>query len=268
MSFIGILLLALVQGICEFLPVSSSGHLLLAQELLGIDSGSGPELELFLHLGTLLTILIFYRVKIRSLCFGLLSGSKASWHYAIALLLGCLPAGLLYLAFSSRLESLFDSALLAAIMLLFTGLLLVSSRFLRRETPASGLSWPQALLVGLAQCLALIPGVSRSGTTIVAARALRCPLPLAVEFSFLMNVPLLLGALLFKHKELLALADSGKKAGLMLIACAIAAATGFLSLKILYKSIAAKRFWQFGPYCIVAGMLATALLLMKLHGAT
>ena len=238
--------------------------MLLAQQVLKVDAGSGSNLELFLHLGTLFTILIFFRRKILALGLGLLSGCKDSWHYAFTLLLGCLPAGMLYLACRRRLEALSDSALLAAAMLIFTGLILLYSRVPPRRAAITRLSWLQALLVGLAQCLALIPGISRSGSTIIAAYALGYPLPLAVEFSFLMNVPLLLGALFFKHKELWCLINEPQEAIVMLLACIIAATIGFLSLKILYKILEKNSFWKFGIYCMVIGVLASAAIMLKL----
>jgi len=264
-----ILILALVQGLTEFLPVSSSGHLVLLQSLdtVHLDS-SGIIVEVALHAGTLLSILVFYRSRITELLFGVLRGDAASRGYAISLLVATLPAAFGYLAGRRMIESVFDRPVLISALLSVTGLALLSLRLpiargMGAESvaapPRSHPSWIAALWIGFAQAVAMLPGISRSGATIVTARHLGVPPKQAAEFSILMAVPVLIAAIAVTLPDLSA-AGVGETSHFALASgIALSAIVGYIALRLLVRVLSTARFWLFGVYCLgaaAAGMLA------------
>jgi len=261
MSFWEICVLAILQGLTEFLPVSSSGHLLLLQHFAGMQSGSGPALELALHGGTLLSILVFYRKRLRELLLGLWQREKSAITYSFCLILSCIPAATVYFLLKKQLDSLFDNPLLCSLMLIVTGFLLLSTKFLQRLDKDINPGWRQALGIGLMQTLALLPGISRSGSTITSARWFGITAKKATEFSFLMSVPLLAGGILLKSKEIISLSDSFEEVVALLTGCALAAVAGYLALKILALFQLGGKFWYFGCYCLLAGSAALIFIL-------
>ncbi len=262
MSFLQICGMAVLQGLTEFLPVSSSGHLLLLQYFAGIESSPGPALELALHGGTLLSIVVFYRKKLQALLAGVLRWDKTSLWYCFALVLSCIPAAVVYFLFQEQLDALFEKPLICSLMLMVTGLLLLSTRFLPRAGGESGPGWRQALCMGLIQAVALLPGISRSGSTITCASWLGIAPHKAAEFSFLMSIPLLSGGILLKAKEIFALSDGPREIAVMLTGCGLAALVGFLALKILALFQLSGKFWYFGCYCMLAGGAAALIILL------
>ena len=167
---IKILCLAVVQGLTEFLPVSSSGHLVLAQRFLGVQS-PGPDLELFLHVGTLLSVCLFYRRRLASLLADLARGRRAGVLYAAWVLVSMVPAGVAYATGRDFFDRIYDSPRTVAALLVANGVLLLLSalpeRRSRAERPLDGL---RALAMGVGQAIAVLPGISRSGTSISAGR--------------------------------------------------------------------------------------------------
>ena len=261
-TFLKLQLLAILQGLTEFLPVSSSGHLVLLKKWLSADelvgSQGGPLLELLLHVGTLLSILVFYRKRIGELATGLVKRDAASWRYSLAIALSCLPAGLLYFLAHKKIDAFFDQPLRVGLLLIATGLILLSLRFLpTAKTSDARPSFLQALGTGAAQAVAILPGISRSGSTYTAGRWLGLSSEAAFDFSFLMSIPIIGGAILLKVKELSHLFNSGHAAAL-LVATILAAVVGYAALKLLSFLRLSGKIWGFGPYCIVAGAL-TAL---------
>ena len=252
-------ILAVLQGVTEFLPVSSSGHLVIAQQLLGVDA-PGMRLDVFLHLGTLLAIFAYFRKKIAQLASGAFSRDthvrKEAWWYLAKLLLSALPAVVVYCAFKSEILALFENARMVGALLMFTGAVLVGTRYLPRGQ--EDVSLARALIMGTAQALALLPGVSRSGMTLVAARGGLVNAEKAAEFSFLMSAPIILGASLLEVVNSLnaspALNALEPSWALTLYGAALAAVVGYFSLVLLVKSLKGKRFWLFGAYCFVAGL--------------
>ncbi|MDD3953960.1 MAG: undecaprenyl-diphosphate phosphatase [Lentisphaeria bacterium] len=262
MSFLEICGLAILQGLTEFLPVSSSGHLLLLQYFAGIKANPGPALELALHGGTLLSILVFYRKRLLALLSGVLRREKASLLYCAALVLSCIPAAVVYFLFQESLDALFEKPLICSLMLMVTGLLLLSTRFLPRAGRESEPGFLSASGIGLIQAVALLPGISRSGSTITCARWFGIAPYKAAEFSFLMSIPLLAGGILLKAKDIFALSDSPRELALMLTGCGLAAIIGFLALKILALFQLSGKFWYFGAYCMLAGGAAALSILL------
>lgn len=253
-----VIVMAIVQGVTEMLPVSSSGHLVLAKRLLGLDA-PGATLEVALHAGTLGSILLYYRMRILALIRGLWGGDAGgTWRYAAALALGCAPAAVAGVLFKDRIECLFDSPRLAGGFLLVTGALLLVSRLARPRgdgevTPLRG------LLVGCVQAFALLPGISRSGSTIAAARLAGVAPAKAAEYSFLMALPLLAGAVLLSAGEMVHEGAGAVSPGLLALGAAVAGLVGYAAIGVVVRCLAAGRFWLFGFYCLGAGALAVWL---------
>lgn len=258
MEALKIVALAILQGITEFLPVSSSGHLSIAQSCFGMDA-PGNSLEILLHFGTLLAVVWFYRAKLALLAIGVVRGIGDARRQALSLILGCVPAVAAYLCFGDFFEKCFDRGVgFTGAMLVVTGLVLLSLKFVRSGRGKGEVGIWRALLVGVAQAIALLPGISRSGSTIAAARHLGVDAGKAAEFSFLMSVPLLAGAAItpFLSRGSNALSDIG--AAQALLAIAVSAITGYFSLRFLIRTLAGGRFWMFGIYCLAAGAAAIA----------
>ena len=255
-DLLNVVLLAVVQGLTEFLPVSSSGHLVIAQRLMGVEE-SGISLEVWLHFGTLTSIIFFYRHTLISLIRGVYAGEKKSLRLAGCILLSTFPAALLYLVCGDSVKRLYESSHFTGGFLVFTGLVLLGSHWIRCRD--GEVTVVRAFVTGLAQALAILPGVSRSGMTISAARASGiCPVR-AAEFSFLMVIPLLTGAAVM---DLMRVPESGEHiAGWLLFFGALVAATvGWVALKLLVSMLKKGAFWLFGIYCITIGLLSLLML--------
>lgn len=254
-----VLALAIIQGLTEFLPVSSSGHLVLAGRLLGLQH-PGAMLEVFLHTGTLAAILVFYRRKLAGLGGDTLRGEPAALREVGRLLLSTLPALLLYVTARETLEAAFDRVDRVGPALCLTGLLLLSTRRADRK-PAGrpGVDRRRdALWIGLAQALALVPGISRSGATISMARHRGIRPEAAAEFSFLMCIPLLAGATLLELGKAVAHGTNGIPCATLLAGAGVAGAVGYAALAVLVRTLRHDKFWRFGVYCLVLGLAAIA----------
>ena len=246
-------ILAILQGIAEFLPISSSGHLVLGKNLLGMDA-LGLRIDIFLHVGTLLAIFAFYFSVIRRILV------NREWSYLAKIALSAVPVAVVGLLFRHELESAFARPRMVGLALIFTGVVLTATRFLPKG--GKDVSFARAFLMGLAQAFALLPGVSRSGMTLAAARAAKVDGEKAAEFSFLMSAPPIAGAALL---EIVKAAGEGSAAaaretdwGLCIFGALIAAVVGWFALKLLVASLKGRWFWLFGPYCVIVGLLSLA----------
>ena len=253
-----VILLAILQGVAEFLPVSSSGHLVIASDLLGFTP-PGVRLETMLHCGTLLAVCFYYRHRLWALLAGAARRERAACREAGLLLLASLPIVAVYLAAHARIEAIYENSRFAAAMLLVTGLLLLSLQIRRRTAGEAAarrtvtLVWWRALAIGLAQAVAILPGISRSGATIATARHLGIEPRRAADFSFLMSVPPLLGAVLLHGLRPEAAGASAVGWGSLGIGVGVAAVVGYASIRLLMRTLASGRFWLFGVYCLLAG---------------
>ncbi len=256
-NWLHIVFLAILQGITEFIPISSSGHLVLARHALGVDA-PGLILELVLHAGSLISIVVFFRRRLINLAISLLTVGGEGRRYALWILLGSLPAGIIGLLFNDVLSSRFDAPAATALLLIVTGLILLSSG-LRPWTPPQPLGWRNGLLVGMAQALAILPGISRSGTTITVARRLGLTPSVAAEFSFVLSIPILCGTSLLMVRDLSTAHEAGWTPAMLVVGLLISAVVGYGALGILMRVLRGGRFWMFGIYCLVAGSLALIL---------
>ncbi len=260
-----VLLLSLLQGVAEFLPISSSGHLVLGRSLLGLGD-YGLRLDIFLHVGTLLSVFLFYRAVIVRLVTGLVSREPSerrfAFGYLVKVVLSAVPVGVVGVLFEEEITSSLTTTKAVGASLLFTGVVLLVTRLLPRGT--KDVSFGRALVMGLAQAIAIVPGVSRSGMTLVAARFSRVEAEKAAEFSFLMSAPPIAGAALLEIVAALkadALAPLAPEVSwpLCFLGAAVAAVVGFFALKFLLASLKSDKFWLFGPYALLAGALALFL---------
>lgn len=251
--------LGLVQGITEFLPVSSDGHLVLAAWLTGAQA-PGVWFEVMLHLATLGAVLAVFGKRLWTIALGVLRGRPEDLRYAVLLALATLPAVVLVLVAGDALEQTFDSLLAAGIGFLITGTVLWTSR--HRGGTATVPTWPVALLIGVGQALAILPGVSRSGLTVaVALWAGMGPLA-AGEFSFLMAVPAIAGAGLFELLDAGG-APAGLGLGILALGLVVAFAAGVWAIRFLLVVLDRNRFYAFAPYCWAVGAVTLALALWR-----
>ena len=255
-AFFDVTVLSVLQGVAEFLPISSSGHLVIGQHLLGLNE-PGMRLDVMLHLGTLISIGAFYWRTILRIV------SKFEWEYVLKVVLSALPAVVVYLLFKDFIEGLFENAKMVGALLMFTGAVLVGTRYLPRGN--RDINWVRAFLMGCGQALALLPGVSRSGMTLASARGGRADPEKSAEFSFLMSAPLIAGAALLEVlKSMRGAAEASSAAeigwGLTIYGALVAAVVGYFSLKLLVTALKGRWFWLFGPYCLAAGLLTLVLV--------
>lgn len=250
-------MLSVLQGLTEFLPVSSSGHLVVGGALLRAGDEGGLLLEVTLHLGTLCAVLFFYRSDITALVRGCIAGEKPQLALLGLLALASVPAGILGVMAGEEMEGLFGSPGTVALLLVLNGMILLSSRVIPQGTGARPGPWG-ALLAGMAQAAAIMPGISRSGATITALTASGVSRVDAARFSFLMSIPAIAGAGALHCTRLQTLPT----ADLPVLAAgfAISALSGLAALRLLVGMLRDGRFWLFGVYCIVAGGVSAIVL--------
>jgi undecaprenyl-diphosphatase len=270
MTWIEAAILGLVQGLTEFLPVSSSGHLVLGKHILGIEgSETGILFEVLVHFGTALSIITVYRKDLVSLLFGFFSAAvkpasyRASWNenqdfrISLFILLTMIPTGIVYVLFKDGLEALFSDPQTTSFMLIVTGIMLLLTRL--RKNPDGENSPLKALAIGCAQSLAMIPGISRSGSTICTAIYLNVESKKAADFSFLMLLPVVLGATVLKIGEV-ASATSSAPWGILMLGTAVSFVSGIVAIKMVLGFVRSGRLHYFAFYCFLVGGLGIALL--------
>ncbi len=240
----------LIQGLTEFLPISSSGHLVLVPALLGQDP---PDLatSAMLHLGTLLAVLVYFRREV----IEVLTFTEKGKRLLLLVLIGTIPAAVLGLALESQFDWLNERPTAVALALLLTGVVLFSTRWLQRGDKEVGdASIRDTVIMGLGQAVALIPGVSRSGATISTGLLRGFTHAEAARYSFLLGIPAIAGAGLLKGMDLV---DSGAGiSGEILVGVAVAAITGYAAIAFLLRLIGRTGLAPFGMYCMVAGVVA------------
>lgn len=244
-------LLGAIQGATEFLPVSSSGHLVIAQKLLGWQPAGGMILafDVALHMGTLISVIVVFWRDIVDMLTG------RNWKLAGWLVLATIPAVIVGFSLKSLIEDLFSSVLTVGIAWLVTGTVLVLTRFVK--TPdRSDVGWFRSLIIGCAQAVAIIPGISRSGSTIAAGLFLKIDKTMAAKFAFLMSIPAIAGGAVLDAKDLAGFPDGSTVA--LIVGVLFAAIVGYLCIKWLLRIIRGGQLWWFGVYCLIAGLVVVA----------
>lgn len=255
METVQAIILGVVQGLTEFLPVSSSGHLQLAKEVLGVEIDNNITFDVTLHAATVLsTVAVMWREILRLLS-GLFSRRFcAEQAYVLKILLSMIPAGVIGVLFSDRIEALFSTLWFVGLMLLLTAALLAFAYYAKPRMK-SEISYRDAFLIGCAQAAATLPGLSRSGSTIAAGLLLGNGKESVAHFSFLMVIPVILGKMLLD-------VVSGEMAAMSVSTTTLAAGflaafvTGCLACKFMIEIVKRGKLVWFALYCAAAGAVA------------
>ena len=284
MSYIEAILLGLAQGLCEFLPVSSSGHLVILQNVLNVtsDASENQLIVVLLHIATLIAVIAAFHELVWRLIVAFFTiikkvfTGKFSWKKAESderlLLLMILSTAILvpFVLLSDQIEALFNSLLLVGIALLFTAIILALGDYLSGKRVKNGITGKEgdditvkdSVVVGLFQALALIPGISRSGSTITAGLICGFSRKQAVEYSFILSLPAICGSAVLKIKdafEILPTVDLGP----YIVGMVVAAFSGYLAIKLVELLIKKDKFGIFAYYCGAVGIFAIIYSLVK-----
>tara|TARA_S200000501_G_scaffold339840_1_gene347826 strand:+ start:20736 stop:21500 length:765 start_codon:yes stop_codon:yes gene_type:complete len=247
------LFLGIIQGLTEFLPISSSGHLILAQEIIGVKQ-IGNELEVLVHMGTLISIIIIYRKDIQSLLFSI--QKKNTQFYLICLIIASVPAAFCGLMLKDMISPLFENVISVGIALIVTGIVLCLSSFVKKKRVKNQTLFLY-FMIGCAQAIAIIPGISRSGITISVALFLGLQPKEASRFSFLLAIPVIFGAGILTFFDVTG--NSQIPVSSSVIAFLSAFVVGLLSLSWLIRWLESGKFYYFGIYCFLIGLLTLVL---------
>ena len=272
MDYLISILLGIVQGLTEFLPVSSSGHLVLASYFFGYED---PEsaFEVILHFGSLLAVILYFRYDLYYLIketvmnffpffkYAFLGLKRnvdkekiQSPYYSYFIIIASMPAAYVGLTYKDDIEALFDNPMVAIICLFFTGLIMLVSRFANYRGKKLGSL--QSLLIGISQAIAILPGISRSGSTIVTGMFLGLKKEFVAKFSFIMSVPVIFGAFIMKLNDLLTAEITIEKWISYGVGAIAAAISGYFAIMLVMRSVEKGKFENFGYYCIAVSILS------------
>ena len=264
MSLFHAVLLAILQGFTEFLPVSSSGHLVLAQDLLNLQAPQMIIFDVFVHFGTLISVVfVFWKDILEILrsfvtAFGTMKLKEEYkkteyFRLGVTIIIGSIPAGFIGLLYRHQIEAAFTDPKLVAMNLVITGLILFLTR-LSKPVKGKKVGLVSAFIIGLAQAVAILPGISRSGSTMSTALYLKTSPIQAARFSFLLSVPVIAGASLLEGYRLF---KYGNTLGTMplLVGVAVSAIAGYFAIKVLLKIMEKGKFSWFSFYCLTIGIL-------------
>ena len=263
MTWIETIVIAIVEGLTEFLPVSSTGHMVITQALLGMEST--PFLKAFtviIQFGAILSVIclywrrFFYPETMRTHGY---TWWQAIWRFYLRLIVGVLPAVVLGLAFNDYIETSLENVMLVAVMLIVGGVfMLFCDRIFNKGSEATCLTLKRAFFIGLIQCISMIPGVSRSMATIVGGMSQKLTRKAAAEFSFFLAVPTMFGATCLETYKLIAGGEGnilmeGNNLTLLLLGCAVAFIVAVLAIKFFIDYVSRYGFVAFGWYRIIVG---------------
>lgn len=263
-----LILLGLIQGLTEFFPVSSSGHLVIAKYFLKLNL-PGAAFEAFLHFGTIVAVIVLFRKDIKELVISFFdsiyklsrgenilnifknnSSSKLAWYLAIS----TIPAAIFGYTFSSYFEILFSKPIIAAFMLTITGALLWfgNKKFVGGSKKVLEITCKDAIIIGIAQALAIFPGISRSGLTVIAGLSRKLDREFAAKYSFILSVPIILGASIFKMKEISSL---NIDLSVLILSGLMAAISSYGAMKIFVALLKKQKIYFFSYYLwMVSGL--------------
>jgi len=266
MDIVTPIVLGIVEGVTEFLPVSSTGHLILATKLLGYDADKWEVFNIVIQLGAILAVVVLYWRTFWAVLQGIVRGDAVSVRFARNVLVAFIPAAVIGLALHKKIEALLGNAVVVAVALIVGGIgILVVERLAKRQHIAgvADIPLPTTIGIGFIQCLAMIPGVSRSGATIMGALSLGVERRTAAEFSFFLAVPTMLGATvveLAKHRHDLA-APGAVGLGTIGIGFVVAFLVAIAVIKAFVSIVTRRGFAPFAWYRIIAGAAALVWLM-------
>jgi undecaprenyl-diphosphatase len=270
MEIVKAIVLGALQGVAEFLPISSSGHLVIVQELFGMNMESQSNLlfDTLLHVATLVSVFIVYYKDVYKLIeafFGIIKDIfkgkidiKSEYRKLILLLIiGTIPAGIIGFLFKSKVEELFTSIQVVGYSLIITGFMLsITRKLIKGVKEAKNTKYSNAFVIGIFQAFALIPGISRSGSTIVGGMLNGLTKEFAVKYSFLLSIPAILGAIVLQIPDLVLIEKGSGVIFTYLAGMVVSAVIGVISIKILIKMLKEDKFHIFAHYCWAVGIFA------------
>src|SRR6185312_503879 len=263
------IILGIVEGITEFLPVSSTGHLILATELLGFDAGKWAAFNVIIQLGAILAIVVLYWRTFWAVIEGLIRNQAVSWRFVRNILIAFLPAAVLGFLLIKYIEALLGDPKVVAIMFILGGIAIIAIERLVKRSDVVGvaeMSAKTALGIGVIQCLAMIPGVSRSGATIMGALSLGVERRTAAEFSFFLAIPTMVGATTLefaKHHHDIMAGAHGVGFGTVAVGFAVSFVVALIVVRAFVHYISRHGFAPFAWYRIVVGAIALAWLFAR-----
>lgn len=268
MIYLKAAILAIIQGLTEFLPVSSSGHLILFHDLLNLRTDFDLSFDVVLHLGTLAALVLFFSREIRQYLVGFFQsfrrwnpGNNPHQRLSWFLVISSVPAAVVGYFWGDSLETFFRSNLSVAIMFVLGGiLLLVVEKISAAKLDINQLNLSKVLVIGLAQILAFIPGVSRSGITIIAGMAVKLNRSAAAKFSFLLSIPLVLGAGIKKVSDLWLSGLADVNILLLLISFFVSVIVGYFCIKLFLEFLNKYSLRVFGWYRIFLGLAVLGII--------
>jgi len=274
LSFIKSVILGVIQGLTEFLPISSSGHIVIAKKLFLIKS-AGILYEVFIHFGTFLSVIVIFRKEIADIVSSLWVGlvdllkkrslnSELTKNYksrlGIFLIIASIPAGTVGILLKSELAEFFENPLFVSIALIFTGIILYITKYFKKGE--MGVRFLSSIIIGCAQAFAILPGISRSGMTISAGIFLRINREDAVKFSFFLSLPAILGATILETFDIFHYNLNVNDLIQIFFAFFSAFLSGYFAIKILMKIVITGKFFLFSYYCVLIGILGIVLFII------
>lgn len=267
MSVLQAVILGIIEGVTEFLPISSTAHLLIAEHLMGLTTGgkAGPGLIGFtavIQVGAILAAVVYFLSDIRALLVGFAGGLVSAdkrrgpeWRFALAVGIGAIPIGLVGFALRNVIKSIDGSLVTIAVGLIgFSGVMVLAERRAAQDRPERSLTPLDGLLIGLAQCLALVPGVSRSGATISAGLLRGLDRVSATRLSFLLGIPALIAAGAYELKDATASGAGGPGLVATLIATVVSFVVAYGTIAFLLRLVARHSIATFVPYRVILGV--------------
>jgi undecaprenyl-diphosphatase len=260
------LILGIVEGVTEFLPVSSTGHLILATELLGFDAAKWAAFNVIIQLGAILAIVVLYWRTFWAVIEGLFRNNAMSWKFVRNIAVGFLPSAILGLLLIKHIEALLGKPQVVAVAFILGGIAILVIERLVRNTPVVGVAempLKTAVGVGLVQCISMIPGVSRSGATIMGGLSLGVERRTAAEFSFFLAIPTMVGATTLefaKHRHDIMAGASGVGFSAVAVGFVVSFAVAIVVVRAFVHYISRHGFAPFAWYRIAAGLVALAWL--------
>ena len=263
------LILGIVEGVTEFLPVSSTGHLILATELLGYDAGKWEAFNVIIQLGAILAIIVLYWRTFWAVIAGLIRRQAVSWRFVRNILIGFLPSAVLGFLLLKHIDALLKNAMIVAVALILGGVaILIIEKMAKRSDTVGVAELPvgTAIGIGIAQCLAMVPGVSRSGATIMGALSLGVERRTAAEFSFFLAIPTMVGATtleLAKHHDEIVAGAHGVGWGTIGVGFVVSFIVALVVVRAFVNYISRHGFAPFAWYRIIAGAAALVWLTLR-----
>lgn len=261
MDLVKALVLGIVQGLTEFLPISSSGHLVIGAQVLNYNE-PGIVFEVFLHCGTLLAVVFVFRRELLLMLRSLFVSPAVRrddpelalfFQWTINIIIATLPAVAVGLLFKDAIDGVFNSVLLVFVMLAITGIAMILTRFIQEKGTA--INWPRALTIGAAQAFAILPGISRSGSTIFTGMLLGVNRETAARFSFIMSIPAILGAVVLHLGELFTSPPSLEQAAAIMTGTIASVFSGYFAIVLLMRVVRKGKLEWFGYYCLCLSAL-------------